>query len=74
METLRFHTIFTFLSHNKDSGNKIQCEEEQLRQWHIIGVGSGWGAGDMGTADGPKVMLEHIPASFKEVPKTATYW
>jgi arginase len=45
-----------------------------LRQWKLIGVGSGWGAKNMGTADGPKVLMEHIPALFQECPKILTYW
>jgi arginase len=28
----------------------------------------------MGTADGPKVLMEHIPAYFQECPKILTYW
>lgn len=45
-----------------------------MRQWNIIGVGSGWGAGDMGTADGPKVLMELMPACFKNVSQDLTYW
>ncbi len=45
-----------------------------MRQWHIIGVGSGWGAKDMGTADGPKVLMEAMPLSFQKFPQTVTYW
>lgn len=45
-----------------------------MRQWKLIGVGSGWGARDMGTADGPKVLLDHVPAYFQNCPKILTYW
>lgn len=45
-----------------------------MRQWKIIGVGSGWGARDMGTADGPKVLMERIPPYFQVFPKALTYW
>jgi len=46
----------------------------KVRQWHIIGVGTGWGAGNMGTADGPKVLLDNIPPHFQKFPKSLTYW
>lgn len=74
MKTLQFHTKFTFISHNKSKDQETLCEDKQLRQWNIIGVGSGWGARDMGTADGPKVLMEHIPQSFRGSPKALTYW
>lgn len=45
-----------------------------MRQWKIIGVGSGWGARDMGTADGPKVLFDQIPKFFQIFPKALTYW
>lgn len=45
-----------------------------MRPWSIIGVGSGWGARDMGTADGPKVLLEHTPPYFQPFPTTITNW
>jgi arginase len=44
-----------------------------MRQWHIIGVGSGWGAQNMGTADGPKALMRNIPPSFQKFPKTLLY-
>lgn len=46
----------------------------KVRQWNIMGVGSGWGARNMGAADGPKVLMENIPISFQNFPKTLTYW
>lgn len=45
-----------------------------MRQWNIIGVGSGWGAQDMGTADGPKVLLANSPPYFQQLPQKLTYW
>lgn len=45
-----------------------------MRQWHIIGVGSGWGARDMGTASGPKALMEAVPAFFQKFPQTLTDW
>lgn len=45
-----------------------------MRQWNIIGVGSGWGAQDMGTADGPKILMENMPFPFQKFSKTLTYW
>ncbi|MGV8949359.1 MAG: arginase [Candidatus Paracaedibacter sp.] len=45
-----------------------------MRDWHIIGVGTGWGARNMGTADGPKVLLSHIPPSFQKFSQSLTNW
>lgn len=45
-----------------------------MREWHIIGVGTGWGARNMGTADGPKVLLGNIPPHFQKFPKSLTNW
>lgn len=49
-------------------------KEHPLRQWQIIGVGSGWGAQDIRTADGPKVLTSRIPSHFQNFPKALTYW
>lgn len=45
-----------------------------MRQWDIIGVGTGWGARDMGTADGPEVLMANMPPYFQKFSKTLTYW
>jgi arginase len=74
MKTIQFHTKFTFISHNMSNDQETQREDRQLRQWKLIGVGSGWGARDMGTADGPKVLMECIPDVFQGAPKILTYW
>ncbi|MBM3469072.1 MAG: arginase [Alphaproteobacteria bacterium] len=46
----------------------------KLPRWNIVGVGSGWGAGNMGTADGPQVLIDNMPSSFQEYSKSLTYW
>lgn len=45
-----------------------------MRKWSIIGVGSGWGAGDMRTADGPRVLMENCPKYFQTISSVLTYW
>lgn len=72
MKTQRFHNKFTILPQNRRK--ILHYETIKLRQWKLIGVGSGWGARDMGTAEGPKVLMEHIPAIFQNCPKILTYW
>lgn len=74
MKTKEFHTKFTFNTHNKGRELAFGCKEKTVKNWHIIAVGSGWGAQDMGTADGPKVLLDNIPVSFQTLPKSTTYW
>jgi arginase len=72
MKTQQFHNKFTILAQNRRK--KLHYEAKKLRQWKLIGVGSGWGARDMGTAEGPKVLMEHIPALFQNCQKILTYW
>lgn len=45
-----------------------------MQAWHIIGVGSGWGAQDMRTADGPKTLMAHMPALFQQFSQSLSYW
>jgi arginase len=73
MKTLKFHTKFTFMAHNKNY-KSYAMRDMKVRDWHIIGVGTGWGARNMGTADGPKVLLDNIPLSFQKCSKAFTYW
>lgn len=51
-----------------------QTNKIQSRPWILIGVGSGWGAGDMRTADGPRTLLKHLPDDFKKYPEIDCYW
>lgn len=44
------------------------------KPWAIIGAGSGWGARDMGTADGPKHLIDHLPDTFKHSSITSSNW
>jgi arginase len=74
MKYIKFHTKFTFDSHNDGKDQEFHGEDKNLRQWHIIGVGSGWGARDMGTADGPKVLVANAPNHFQILHKSMTYW
>ncbi len=75
METSQFHTKFTFITHNQDKRYKSYAAEDmKVREWHIIGVGTGWGARNMGTADGPKVLLDNIPPYFQQFSNSHTYW
>ncbi|MEI6628994.1 MAG: arginase [Alphaproteobacteria bacterium] len=43
-------------------------------EWNIIGVGSGWGAQDMGTARGPEVLMNNCPTIFRSIPSFMSYW
>jgi len=45
-----------------------------VHQINIVGVGSGWGAKDIGTADGTKVLLDQIPPYFQRVPVINSFW
>lgn len=76
MKTIQFHTKFTFIPQNKSVGHQNQESEGDItvRQWSIIGVGTGWGARNMGTADGPQVLMDNIPPYFQQFPQTFTYW
>jgi arginase len=74
MKTRQIQTKFTFLSHNRRKTIESYHKVKAVRDWKLIGVGSGWGARDMGTADGPKVLLEHIPDYFRNFPKILSYW
>ena len=75
MQTIQFHTKFTlFYPTMRSKDYESQFEGNHVREWKIIGVGSGWGARDMGTADGPKVLMERIPPYFQVMPKALTYW
>jgi len=75
METLQFHTKFTFLTHNNTKDYKsYDVGDMKVQQWHIIGVGTGWGARNMGTADGPKVLLDNIPSPYKNLSRSFTHW
>ncbi len=75
MKTLQFHTKFTFMTHNKNKSYKSYgVRGIKVRQWHIIGVGTGWGARNMGTADGPKVLFDNIPPHFQKFSKSLTHW
>lgn len=46
----------------------------QAKPCHIVGVGSGWGARNMGTADGAKALIEAMPPHFQNFPQTFRYW
>jgi arginase len=76
LKAIQFHTKFTFVPQNKSNGRKTHSfeGESHVRQLNIIGVGSGWGARNMGAADGPKVLLENSPPSFRQFPQSLTYW
>jgi arginase len=58
--------------------NKGYIQKEQgesaLRKWKLIGVGSGLGAENKGTADGPQVLMEQIPDYFKNYPNILLNW
>ena len=73
MKTLQFHTKFTFVTHNKNY-KSYGVRNIKVRDWHIIGVGTGWGARNMGTADGPKVLLNNIPPYFEKFSQSLTNW
>jgi arginase len=47
---------------------------QQKHLWRIIGAGSGWGAQNMGTADGPKVLMANCPDLFRDIPALLSYW
>jgi arginase len=75
METRQFHTKFTFITHNENKSYKSYAMRNmKVREWTIIGVGTGWGARNMGTADGPRVLLDNTPPHFQRFSKSFTYW
>lgn len=45
-----------------------------IRDWSIVGVGSGWGAKDSGTADGPTMLMSNCPTQFRKFPAYLSYW
>jgi arginase len=52
----------------------MNTTDQRNHSWRIIGAGSGWGAQNMGTADGPKVLMANCPDLFREVPALLSYW